>query len=63
MRTLQVLSGISILLLTLFFTHVLHHFYVNSPHDSPIFWLGMATGAAVWVLSLIGGCLLLRRSR
>jgi hypothetical protein len=61
MRTLQILSGISVLLLVLHFTHVLHHFFLEAPHDSPVFWAGMVTAVVVWVLSLIGGCLLLKR--
>jgi hypothetical protein len=60
MRTLQVSSGISVLLLALHFTHVLHHFFVEAPHDSPFFWAGMGTAAVVWVLSFVGGCLLLK---
>ena len=62
MRTLRILSGIAVLLLTLHFTHVLHHFFVEAPHDSPVFWAGMVTAVAVWILSFVGGCLLLKRS-
>jgi hypothetical protein len=63
MRLLQVLSGIAVLLLALHFVHMLHHFFVEMPHDSPLFWAGMAIGVTVDVLAFIGGCLLLRRSR
>jgi hypothetical protein len=62
MRTVRILSGIAVLLLTLHFTHVLHHFFIEAPHDSPVFWAGMVTAVAVWVLSFVGGCLLLKRS-
>jgi hypothetical protein len=62
MRTLRILCGIAVLLLTLHFLHVLHHFFVESPHDSPVFWAGMVTAVVVWILSFLGGCLLLRRS-
>ena len=63
MRILQVSSGIAVLLLALHFTHVLHHFFAEAPHDSPVFWAGMVLGLLVWILAFIGGCLLLRRSR
>jgi succinate dehydrogenase hydrophobic anchor subunit len=63
MQILQKLSGVAVLLLTLHFLHMLHHFYVEAPHDSVVFWAGMVTAAAVWILSFIGGCLLLKRSR
>ena len=63
MRTLQILSGIAVLLLALHFVHVLHHFFVETPHDNPIFWAGMATAVVVEVLSFIGALMLLKRSR
>ena len=63
MRTLQKLSGIAVLLLALHFIHVLHHFFVESPHDSPVFWAGMVTAMIVDLLAFIGGVVLLRRSR
>ena len=63
MRVLQVLSGIAVLLLVPHFVHVLHHFFAEMPHDSPLFWAGIAVGVAVEVLAFIGGCLLIRRSR
>src|SRR5438105_12262532 len=63
MLILQRLSGLAVLLLTLHFVHVLHHFFVEAPHDSPVFWAGMVTAVVVWILSFMGGCLLLRRSR
>lgn len=63
MRTLQILSGIAVLLLALHFIHVLHHFYVETPHDSPIFWAGIVTATAVELLAFAGGFMLLRRSR
>jgi hypothetical protein len=63
MRILQILSGIAVLLLALHFVHVLHHVFVEWPHDNPYFWPGMLFGVAVEVLCFIGGCLLLRRGR
>jgi len=65
MRTLNILSGIAVLLLTVHFTHFLHRFLVDPPQEaahSPVFWAGMAAAVVVWIFSLIGGCLLLKRS-
>jgi hypothetical protein len=62
MPIVQKLSGVAVLLLALHFTHMLHHAFVEWPHDSPYFWLGMIAGVVVWIFSFIGGCLLLRRS-
>jgi hypothetical protein len=63
MQTVQKLSGIAVLLLALHFIHVLHHFYVETAHDNPIFWAGMVTAVVVDLLAFIGGFMLLRRSR
>ena len=63
MPIVQKLSGVAVLLLTLHFTHVLHHAFVDWPHNSPYFWAGMAVGVAVWIFSLMGGVLLLKRTR
>jgi hypothetical protein len=63
MPIVQKLSGVAVLLLTLHFTHLLHHAFTDWSRDSPYFWAGMAAGAAVWVFALIGGVLLLKRSR
>lgn len=66
MRILNILSGVAILLTTLAFGHLLHHFFVHASHEdiqSPAFWVGLATAVLVGILSFIGGCLLLRRSR
>ena len=63
MRTLQILSGLAVLLLALHFIHILHHFFVETSHDSPVFWIGMVTAVVVDILAFIGGLLLLKRSR
>jgi hypothetical protein len=65
MRILNILSGLSVLLTTFAFAHLLHHYYghAGDAAHSPPFLAGMAFGVIVGVLSLIGGCLLLRRGR
>ena len=65
MRILNILSGLSVLLTTLAFGHLVHHLLSGSHEDlhSPAFWAGMATAVFVGILSFIGGCLLLRQGR
>ena len=62
MRILNILSGAAVLLTTLAFAHLIHHFFSESPHDDPVFWMGFAAAIFVGLLSFIGGCLLLRRA-
>jgi Na+/proline symporter len=67
MRILNILSGIAVLLTTLAFAHLLHHYFsIAASHDdvhNPAFLAGMAAGVVVGVLSFVGGFLLLRRGR
>ena len=66
MRTVNILSGMAVLLTTLAFGHLLHRYFVNAPHEAvhdPAFLAGTATGVVVGIFSFIGGCLLLRRGR
>jgi len=62
MRILNVLSGVAVLLTTLAFGHLLHHYIVNAGHGDPAFWAMLTPAVVVGILSLIGGCLLLKRS-
>ncbi len=67
MRILNILCGIAVLLTSLAFAHLLHHYYfIGASHDdvhNPAFLAGMAAGVLVGIFSFVGGCLLLRRGR
>ena len=66
MRTLQIVSGLAVLLTTLHMAHGIHHFIAHASdfqlHGFPL-WGGAALGFVVEVFSLIGACLLLRGNR
>jgi hypothetical protein len=66
MRILTISSGLAVLLTTLAFGHLLHHYFINASSidvHSPAFLASFAAAIVVEVLSFIGGCLLIRRSR
>ena len=66
MRMLNILSGVAVLLTTLAYAHLLHHYYVNAGSDAlhnPVFWVSFAFGVAVGIFSFVGGAMLLRRGR
>jgi hypothetical protein len=66
MRILTILSGLAVLFTTLAYAHIIaHHLSHASPQDvhSPFFLLVATLLMIVGLLSLIGGILLLRRSR
>jgi hypothetical protein len=63
MRILSILCGISVLFSTLAFGHIMHHHLMNAGHPDPVFWAFFSLAVVVFILSFIGGCLLLRRNR
>ena len=65
MRILHIVTGVAVLFATFAFGHLLYHFSTHAEADvrNPIFLAGMTLGVIIWILSLIGGFLLLRRGR
>jgi len=66
MRMLNIASGVAVLLVTLAYTHLLHHFYTNAAADdvhNPVFVTGMCVGIVVGIFAVTGGVLLIRRGR
>jgi hypothetical protein len=64
MRIVNILSGLAVLLTTLAFEYLLHHYFdAGEAAHSPPFLAGMAIGVVAWTFSFIGECLLLRRGR
>jgi ABC-type antimicrobial peptide transport system permease subunit len=66
MRILSFVSGIAVLFTTLAFAHFIYHVLtvpVRGENPSAGYWLGVGCACLVGILSLIGGCLLIRRAR
>jgi len=66
MRILNFVCGVAVLVMTLHFTHLLHHFLLHNSDPSArtlAFWAGFSGAILMGVLSFLGGCLLLRRGR
>lgn len=65
MRALNILCGIAVLLQTLHLAHAMHHFSSHPPDElhGAYFWGAMALAVAMWILSFIGGILLLLRRK
>jgi hypothetical protein len=64
MRSLNIVSGIAVLLTTLAFGHLVYHFFSQSPAEqqrNPVFLVGLIVAIVVGIFSLVGACLLLLR--
>jgi len=65
MRFLNIICGIAVIITTLHLAHGVHHFLSNASHEGMhglALYATVATTAIIWVLSLAGGCLLIRRA-
>jgi hypothetical protein len=65
MRALNIICGISILILSLHMAHAIHHFIGNSTHENygAVFVCLLIGGIAIDILSFIGGFLLILRRK
>jgi hypothetical protein len=66
MRTLNIVCGVCVLLVSLHLVHAIHHFLGAPPEEftrSAAYWGGFAAAILIRIFSFIGGCLLLRRAR
>jgi len=66
MRALNIICGIAVIITTLHLAHGVHHFLSATSHEGMhgiALYSVTATAVVLWLLSLLGGCLLLRRAR
>ena len=66
MRILNVLCGVSVLLVSLHLVHAVHHFLGAPPGElagNAGYWGALTAAVVIGIFSFIGGCLLLRRAR
>ena len=66
MRILNIVCGIAVIITTLHLAHGMHHFLSATSHEGmhgAALYSAMTLAAVIWLLSLVGGCLLLRRAR
>ena len=66
MRALNIICGIAVIITTLHLAHGMHHFLSATSHEGMheiALYSVMTLAVAIWVLSLVGGGLLLRRAR
>jgi len=63
MRILNLVCGIAVLLVTLHFSHGIHHFVTHHMAQGAGNWAAVVAAGVLWVLSFIGGCLLIRSAR
>ena len=57
MRIVNLLCGVAVLLTTLAYAHLLHHYYLGAGSDAfhnPVFWVSFAFGTGVGIFSFIG---------
>jgi hypothetical protein len=66
MKILRICCGVAVLFTTLAFAHLLHHHVLQASSGdfrNPVFVLGFAAAVAAGILSLTGGCILLKPNR
>ena len=66
MRALNIICGIAVIITTLHLAHGMHHFLSATSHEGIrgiALYSVTTTAIVIWLLSLVGGCLLLRRTR
>jgi hypothetical protein len=66
MKMLRICCGVAVLFTTLAFAHLLHHHALHASSGdfrNPVFVLIFAAAVVAGILSLIGGCILLKPSR
>jgi hypothetical protein len=66
MRALSILSGICVLFTTLAYAHLWLHFLMPAVHGGKLslgFWASMIPAAIAGFFSLVGGGLLVKRTR
>jgi hypothetical protein len=66
MKILRICCGVAVLFTTLAFAHLLHHHVLHASaadFRNSVFVLVFAAAVAAGILSLIGGCLLLKPNR
>ena len=66
MKILRICCGVAVLFTTLAFAHLLHHHVLHASaadFRNPVFVLVFAAAVAAGMLSLIGGCILLKPNR
>jgi len=64
MRSLNISCGIAVLFTSLAYAHLVHHYFVSSPHEAhhdPFFLLSFGAAALAGILSFLGAFLLLKR--
>ena len=66
MRALSIICGIAVIITTVHLGHGVHHFYSHNGHDGmhgAALFAAMGAAVLMGVLSLIGGCLLIKGNR